>query len=62
MLLLFCGSRVEIAHCQNEEAAKTLKDKLLTNCPQADVEIHTLRGLCSYYAEKGGLLIGFEKH
>ena len=52
---------VRIAHCQNEGAAKSLKEALLARCPQADIQIHTLRGLCSYYAEKGGLLIGFEK-
>ena len=28
---------------------------------QAQFEIHELRGLCSFYAEKGGLLVGFEK-
>lgn len=27
----------------------------------ADVTIHECRGLCSYYAEKGGMLIGYEK-
>ena len=25
------------------------------------VEIHPCRGLCSFYAEKGGLLVGYEK-
>ena len=53
--------KVRIAHYQNEVAAETFKEKLLTRCPQADAEIYTLRGLCSYYAEKGGLLIGHEK-
>ena len=53
--------KVRIAHCQNEVAAETFKEKPLTRCPQADAEIYTLRGLCSYYAEKGGLLIGYEK-
>jgi hypothetical protein len=28
---------------------------------QVDVQIHRCKGLCSYYAEKGGLLVGFEK-
>lgn len=53
--------KVRIAHCQNEGAAQAFKERLLARCPQVDVQIHTLRGLCSYYAEKGGLLIGFEK-
>ena len=29
--------------------------------PQVDVQIHCCQGLCSYYAEKGGMLVGFEK-
>ena len=53
--------KVRIAHCQNEPAAEELKAMLQKALPNADVQIHTLRGLCSYYAEKGGLLIGFEK-
>lgn len=53
--------KVRIAHCQNEEAAQAFKERLLARCPQVDVQVHTLRGLCSYYAEKGGLLIGYEK-
>ena len=53
--------KVRIAHCQNEPAAEELKGMLESALPNTDVQIHTLRGLCSYYAEKGGLLIGFEK-
>ena len=53
--------KVKIAHCMNAPAAQALKEKLLEVLPQVQVQIHTLRGLCSYYAEKGGLLVGFEK-
>ena len=53
--------KVRIAHCMNQAAAKKLKKMILTQIPQADVHIHRCRGLCSYYAEKGGLLIGYEK-
>ena len=53
--------RVQIAHCCNERAATALKEKILSAFPQATVTISTLRGLCCYYAEKGGLLIGYEK-
>lgn len=53
--------KVRIAHCQNETAARGLQDRIQTEFPEADVAIHTCRGLCSYYAEKGGLLVGFEK-
>lgn len=53
--------KVRIAHCGNEEAALKLREMILREHPKADVGIHGCRGLCSYYAEKGGLLVGFEK-
>lgn len=53
--------KVRIAHCKNENAAKNLKEMILATLPKVDVQIHNCRGLCSYYAEKGGLLVGFEK-
>ena len=53
--------KVRIAHCMNEGAAQKLKEMILSQMKQVDVRIHSCRGLCSYYAEKGGLLVGFEK-
>lgn len=53
--------KVRIAHCMNAGAAQTLKEMILAQLPGVDVQSHTCRGLCSYYAEKGGLLVGFEK-
>ena len=53
--------KVRIAHCQNPKAAQKLAEMIREKLPQTQVQTHTLRGLCSYYAEKGGLLIGFEK-
>ena len=53
--------KVRIAHCRNERAAQELKRMILAELPKVNVLIHRCRGLCSYYAEKGGLLIGFEK-
>ena len=53
--------KVRIAHCKNENAASTLRDMILTALPEVDVQVHNCRGLCSYYAEKGGMLVGFEK-
>ena len=55
-----CG-KVRIAHCCNESAALRLKERIQSHIPQADVEISTCRGLCSYYAEKGGLLVAYER-
>ena len=55
------NGKVSIAHCQNEEGALKLKNLIAEKFKNAQVEIHKLRGLCSFYAEKGGFLIGFEK-
>ena len=53
--------KVRIAHCMNEESANQLKNMISSKLEQVDVKIHSCRGLCSYYAEKGGLLVGYEK-
>ena len=53
--------KVWVAHCMNGEAAQTLKNMVREALPQVKVQIHGCRGLCSYYAEKGGLLVGFER-
>jgi len=57
----YCGGRVKIAHCENEAAAASLADLIGNAFKGALIEIYPCRGLCSFYAEKGGLLIGFEK-
>lgn len=56
----YCGGRVLIDHCYNETGSLKLKELLLEEFPQAEVCIDKTRGLCSFYAEKGGLMIGFE--
>ena len=55
------GGKIRISHCMNEVAAQTLKEGILAMYPQADIQIRPAGGLCSFYAEKGGMLIGFEK-
>ncbi len=55
------NGKVSIGHCQNENAANTLKQMIEAKFEKVQIEIHKLRGLCSFYAEKGGLLVGFEK-
>lgn len=55
------GAKVRIAHCFNEEAARSLKQRIQAEFAKAQVEIYKCGGLCSFYAEKGGLLVGFEK-
>lgn len=57
----FRSGKISIGHCQNENAAQKLKELILAKFTGAQVEIHKLNGLCSFYAEKGGVLVGFEK-
>ena len=57
----FCNGKISIGHCQNPTAALLLKDLILAKFKSAQIEIHALNGLCSFYAEKGGVLVGFEK-
>ncbi len=56
----FKGGKVKISHCQNEESAKSLKDRILSIFPKSNIEILPCTALCSFYAELGGLIIGFE--
>ena len=54
------GGKVRIDHCLNSVAANVLKEKLLTKFEDADIVIGNTYGLCSFYAERGGLMIGYE--
>ena len=54
------GGKVRIHHAKNPETAQAVKAALLEKFPAADIEIGTCRGLCSYYAERGGVLTAFE--
>ena len=57
----FIGGKLRIGHVLNETVANQFKDMVLAAYPTTHVEIYPLRGLCSFYAENGGILIGFEK-
>lgn len=57
----FHSGKISIGHCQNESAATKIQQSILESFKDAQIEIHKLKGLCSFYAEKGGILIGFEK-
>ncbi|MBQ7851052.1 MAG: DegV family protein [Clostridia bacterium] len=54
------GGRVRIAHNENPVMADAMRDALRAIYDKLDVTIELCRGLCSYYAERGGLLVGFE--
>lgn len=54
------GGRMMIAHRCNEKFCQEFSDLLRSHFPQATIEILTTSGLCSFYAEDGGILMGYE--
>lgn len=56
----FEGGKVRIAHCGNVKAAVELSALIREVYPKADVQLHECGGLCCFYAEQGGLLLGYE--
>ncbi len=54
------GNFIRIAHCYAEDAANALKNAVAAQFPNARFLIEPTAGLCSFYAEAGGLIIGFE--
>ena len=57
----YAGGKLRIAHCLNKEAGETLAKLIRNKFPNADILIYKCGGLCSFYAEKGGMLVGFER-
>lgn len=56
----YCGGRAYILHYKNQEAAKKLAAMIRDTFAGAEPQVFPTWGLCSYYAEKGGLMLGFE--
>ena len=54
------GSVLRIAHCFAEEAVEALKAGVLAEFSNARFLVEPTTALCSFYAEEGGLIIGFE--
>lgn len=54
------GGRVRIHHCENPDGAQALSDLLQARFPNASIHLDVTRALCSFYAERGGLMIGYE--
>ncbi|MBE5799650.1 MAG: DegV family EDD domain-containing protein [Clostridiales bacterium] len=56
----YAGGRVRIGHNMNEPAAQQLSKIILDEYPDADIEIEMSAGLCMFYAEQGGIMVGYE--
>lgn len=55
----FTGGAVAISHCHNDRLVEKLCEKIKELWRTADIRILPTRGLCSYYAEHGGLIASF---
>lgn len=54
------GGKIKIGYCVSSDGAERLGEKIKKELGIEPI-IYPLGGLCSFYAEKGGLIIGFEK-
>jgi len=55
------NGKVKIVHCFNEKASIELKNRIEKDLKNVKIEIYECRGLCGFYMEKGGMLVGYEK-
>lgn len=58
--LCYNGGKVLINHCDNLPAAQKLGQMIREKFADAEIVIGKCGGLCTFYAELGGLLVGFE--
>ena len=56
----YSGGKLRVSHNENEGFARALCDAVKAKFPTADIELYPARGLCSFYAERGGIILGFE--
>ena len=56
---LYDGAEVRIAHCYNSGGALELKELIQRKYPNCKFIIEHTTGLCSYYAEIGGFIVGY---
>ena len=55
------GKKFIIGHVMNEKLANDYKEAIQEEYPDAEFTIYQMNGLCSFYAEKGGVLVAFER-
>lgn len=58
----FKGGKVAVSHTFNENACLKLKELILADYPLCDMQILENGALCSFYAEEGGFIVGFEDY
>lgn len=53
------GAQVVISHCENLAGAIRLKELILRELPVKGVSLHSCHGLTTFYAMRGGLILGY---
>ncbi len=56
----FSGGYLRVSHCFAEEAAEDLRKAVMEAYPTTRFVLEPCTALCSYYAELGGLILGYE--
>lgn len=56
----YAGGKVRIGHNMNVPAAEQLSAMIRADYPDADIGIEQSTALCLFYAEEGGMLVGYE--
>ena len=56
----YAGGRVRLSNCLNDGAAGQLTAMIRADFPEADIFCEQTTGLCSFYAEQGGMIVGYE--
>lgn len=54
------GGKLRISHAGDPAFALRLRVAIHAHFPDADITVAPCGGLCSYYAERGGIIVGFE--
>lgn len=54
------GGKIVISHRNNDKFVEQFSDLVHAQFPAAEIVVLLTSGLCSFYAEEGGLLIGYE--
>ncbi|WP_251547735.1 DegV family protein [Limosilactobacillus caecicola] len=57
----YAGGRIFIDHVNSRDSAEQMAQAISEAFPSSIITISTCGALCAYYAENGGLMIGFEK-
>ena len=56
----YTGGHITIAHSNNDKFIEQFSALIREKFAQASIEVLPTSGLCSFYAEEGGLLMGYE--